>query len=673
MTGVPNPRRTAPIVEIGPAITSVDPQNNNTIAPRDASMTITFTEPVFVDPNWFDITCATTGQHNDATVFGNSRVYVVTPNQNFVAGEFCTATVFKNFVHDQDTDDSDPGTDTLQSDYVWSFTVATGSAPPYAQDVHLTMGNPSNASADINQPANYLMEKPEISLSYNRDRGIPNWVSWHLDTSWTGSLVRIDTFRPDPQVPSTWYRVQATDYFGSGFDRGHMTPNADRDNENSRPINQATFLMTNMIPQAPDNNQGPWANMENHLRTMLTANELYIISGGAGTGGIGSVSASVINTVGNGNVTVPAYTWKAAMILPIGSNDLSRVDNNTRIISVIMPNRQGIRTEPWQKYLATVDQIEALTGYDLFSNVPAAVQTVIESRLDTASNTAPPAVAGGLYTDLDITGPKTTLTGNVTVVGKLTLGGNHLITGNFKVTLGPTATVSRISGYVIGNMEKQFENPTSAFEYPVGTPNGYSPVTVDVTALGTVPSSLTVKAVEGAHPSVSSPNVSLNRFWTLTEGGDLTTNLKFKYLDSDVTGGTMENTLVLQKYDGTFTTVAATIDTNANTALANGISDFSDWVLVAPMAPTAASVTIGGRVLSFDGRAVFGASVQMTDESGIIRLARTNPFGYFRFYDVEAGSSYIFDVSHKRHLFTPQVVNVTDDFDSLRFVSLPRP
>ena len=82
-------------------------------------------------------------------------------------------------------------------------------------------------------------------------------------------------------MPPDWYRVQATDFFSTGFDRGHMTPNADRDSGDSIPINQATFLMTNMFPQAPDNNQGPWANLENYLRTLLPANEIYIVSGPA--------------------------------------------------------------------------------------------------------------------------------------------------------------------------------------------------------------------------------------------------------------------------------------------------------------------------------------------------------------------------------------------------------
>ena len=90
---------------------------------------------------------------------------------------------------------------------------------------------------------------------------------------------------PILQCPSDWYRVQSFDFSGSGFDRGHMVPNADRDKETSIPINQATFLMSNMLAQAPDNNQGPWADFESYLRTLLPADEVYIVAGGAGSGG----------------------------------------------------------------------------------------------------------------------------------------------------------------------------------------------------------------------------------------------------------------------------------------------------------------------------------------------------------------------------------------------------
>ncbi len=125
---------------------------------------------------------------------------------------------------------------------------------------------------------------------------------------------------PIREVPSDWYRVQSFDFAGTGFDRGHMMPNADRDKETSIPINQATFLMSNMLAQAPDNNQGPWAALEEYLRTLLPAEEVYIVAGGAGTGGTGC-NGGVTTTLADGHVTVPAHTWKVALVIPKDAGD----------------------------------------------------------------------------------------------------------------------------------------------------------------------------------------------------------------------------------------------------------------------------------------------------------------------------------------------------------------
>ncbi len=391
VTGSPTPRQTAPIVELGPLVLGTDPGTNRTTAPRDATIAITFTEAVDVTGAWFDITCASTGPHNSVTFAGGGQVHYITPNVNFLAGEQCTVTLFQHQVYDQDLDDAGPNTDTLPANYTWSFTVATGTAPPFPSSVQLTMGNPSGAVASIGQPNNYLMEKPEFALSYHRDFGRPNWVSWHLSDEWTGSLTRVDTFRPDPAVPPDWYRVQSFDFSGSGFDRGHLVPNADRDKETSIPINQATFLMSNMMAQAPDNNQGPWASFENYLRTLTPADEVYIVAGGVGAGGTGS-NGGVSFTIADGHVTVPAYTWKTALVIPKdGGDDISRVSCSTRSIAIIMPNVQGIRNNPWENYLTTVDAVETLTGYDLFSSLPEPIQRCVEAG---TNGNNPPLVKG---------------------------------------------------------------------------------------------------------------------------------------------------------------------------------------------------------------------------------------------------------------------------------------
>jgi endonuclease G len=397
-TGAPNPRRTAVITEIGPYVLTVDPRNNNTFAPRDLSVTVTFTETVDLDSNWFNIDCTVTGPHNDATIAHSGRIWVITPNVNFQPTETCTVTIDKDLVHDTDLDDSAPNTDTLVADYSWSFSIATGTAPVYASDVHLTMGNPSDAENDLLMPNNYLMVKPEYTLSYNRERGTPNWVSWHLADEWVGTLSRVDTFRADPEVPADWYRVTQLDYFATGFDRGHMVPNADRDKETSVPINQATFLMSNMIPQSPNNNQGPWADLENYLRTLVPANELYIVAGGSGIGG--NSGSGVVNTIANGNITVPSHTWKVVLVLPKDSgDDVSRATAATRTIAVRMPNVQGIFNDDWTLYLTTVDAVEQVTGYDFFENVSDAVENAIEAGTNGVN---PPGVASQSFnTDED--------------------------------------------------------------------------------------------------------------------------------------------------------------------------------------------------------------------------------------------------------------------------------
>ncbi len=243
--------------------------------------------------------------------------------------------------------------------------------PPPSSSVHLTMGNPSNATTDVNQPSNYLMDKPQYAESYNRDNGRPNWTSWHLDSSWIGSTPRQDDFRPDSTLPASWYHVTATDYSGSGYDRGHMCPSGDR--TNSVANNSATFLMTNMIPQAPTNNQVTWANLETYSRTLATSgNELYIISGGYGTSGF----------IANGHVSVPTYTWKVIMVLPNGTNDVSRVTTSTRLIAVFMPNNNSVVSD-WKQYRVSVDYVEQMTGYNFFSNVPVSIQNTIEANIDT--------------------------------------------------------------------------------------------------------------------------------------------------------------------------------------------------------------------------------------------------------------------------------------------------
>ncbi|WP_262922893.1 DNA/RNA non-specific endonuclease [Hymenobacter cellulosilyticus] len=178
------------------------------------------------------------------------------------------------------------GSSSPQSNSLPPATTRKATAVVSSREDHLALGNPSGATSNPASPTNYLLLKPQFAIGYNANRGIPTWVSWHLNRAWMGSAPRQDDFRPDPALPREFYAVTPRSYSGSGFDKGHNCPSADRTTDLDD--NSATFLMTNMIPQAPNNNQRTWSSLEEWGRTQVNrGQEIYVIMGSYGKGGTG--------------------------------------------------------------------------------------------------------------------------------------------------------------------------------------------------------------------------------------------------------------------------------------------------------------------------------------------------------------------------------------------------
>lgn len=240
----------------------------------------------------------------------------------------------------------------------------------------LILGNPSNAKTDLNQPDNYLVTHNGYALSYNKSRGSANWVAWHLEKSNIGTAERTNAFAPDTTLPQEWWIVPS-DYTESGYDRGHMLPSKDRSDTTEN--NRVTFLMSNMQPQSPNLNRKTWEYLEEYTRELVgKGNEAYIYAGCYGDKGRI-----------NNKVTVPTNCFKIIVLLPVGDDDLKRIDNATRVIAVDMPNDETINFK-WRLYLTTVDDIEQKTGFDFFSNVSKNIQKEIESRIDTGGDEEAP-------------------------------------------------------------------------------------------------------------------------------------------------------------------------------------------------------------------------------------------------------------------------------------------
>ena len=101
------------------------------------------------------------------------------------------------------------------------------------------------------------------------------------------------------------------------------------------------------------------------------------------------------------------------------------------------------------------------------------------------------------------------------------------------------------------------------------------------------------------------------------------------------------------------------------------VTSLSPFAVAQILSPTAAGVSVGGRVTTANGRGISNATVTMTDASGTVRTARTSAFGYYRFDDVTAGATYVFTVGSKRFHFgqSAQARSVLEETDDINFVA----
>ena len=247
--------------------------------------------------------------------------------------------------------------------------------PPLASAINnpnLVLGNPSNATSNAASTDNYLMVKAQYVMSYNNKTHTANWVSWQLNRSWIGAADRQDNFSPDDALPTAWYKVRPNDYTGSGYDRGHIAPSADRTRNEAD--NSSTFLMSNMMPQSPELNRGVWGDLEDYCRSLVQqGKELYIVAGPVGRkGSIGKKE----------KIAVPAKTWKVIVVVDRQGLGVSGITSNTRAIAVSMPNDASVKGKGWKSFRVSVRQVERDTGLNFLSNVSPQVQQVIENKVD---------------------------------------------------------------------------------------------------------------------------------------------------------------------------------------------------------------------------------------------------------------------------------------------------
>lgn len=202
------------------------------------------------------------------------------------------------------------------------------------------------------------MRRTGYVVSYNPKWRIPNWVAYELtDQEAAAHGRRQGEFESDPDAGPA--AADNADYKHSGYSRGHMAPAGDM-KWNGRAMRES-FLLTNVCPQDYELNAGVWEDLESELRHRARRwGRVYIVCG--------PVVSNGYRTIGRHRVCVPQRFFKA-VCWQQGGRWHSK--------GFIFPNNRAGGS--FHDYSATVDEIERLTGHDLFAPLPDEVERRIEA------------------------------------------------------------------------------------------------------------------------------------------------------------------------------------------------------------------------------------------------------------------------------------------------------
>lgn len=118
---------------------------------------------------------------------------------------------------------------------------------------------------------------------------------------------------------------------------------------------------------------------------------------------------------------------------------------------------------------------------------------------------------------------------------------------------------------------------------------------------------------------------------------------------------------------------AVAIQPNGGIIVAGSYGDFNSkqfgTIRYVGVAPTAANVTVTGRITKSNGSGISGVTVGLTNSLGVTTYALTSSMGYYTFYDVPVGQTYIVTPSSTRYTFNPtnRIISVMDELADVDF------
>jgi len=211
-------------------------------------------------------------------------------------------------------------------------------------------------------PADTVLNRIGYSLGYSDSLKLALWVSYYSRRDWVDSRPLTGRkFKPDPDIPSQ-FAAKNPDYYGSGYDRGHLAMQADMRGRSVQCELEACYL-SNVAPQVPRFNRGIWLELEERIRDYVRRDgDCWIITGPVFFG-------PVKKTIGEDSIPVPDAFYKIV---------IDTVSGTLVAAAFVIPNKSS--QFPPDSFAVSIDSVEALTHIDFFPDLPDEVEDRIEAQ-----------------------------------------------------------------------------------------------------------------------------------------------------------------------------------------------------------------------------------------------------------------------------------------------------
>ncbi len=232
------------------------------------------------------------------------------------------------------------------------------------------------------------------SFNYSYDNYGALWVAYPLRSSDVSGNASTSSwsYYPSTYIPQR-YQIDMTGssyptmYNASSYTKGHQIPNADR--KSNSVANSQTYYVTNQTPQIGNKFNGSiWGSLETAVRNLTQNTDVvYVVTGAAyktvgGNETVKMLTASSSSTNPQ-KVPVPNYYWKA--ILKVKTNSAGAV-TSASAIGFWFEHKEYDSGTSYTTGACSVDYIEQMTGFDLFTNLPGDNNSGIEKTAESNTN-----------------------------------------------------------------------------------------------------------------------------------------------------------------------------------------------------------------------------------------------------------------------------------------------